>query len=267
MAPGLTPQQIGKKIKKLRKQKDFSQEDIARILSIPRSSVAQVELGNRHISLIELVNLSDFLEFSLDQFLANDYEVSTELLTVSEPDVQTVETRISEPKLLARKFEAVLLYILERCGGKPNFSESMFSGLLYFIDFNFYEIYEDQLTGSQYNKLSVGPSSVELPHMLSKMTAQGLLLRIKTEYRGLPQVRYIPLAKSDLMRMSAAEKEVIDRAIDQFSNWSPTALNEYAQKDLPLRASASGKLIDYELVLYREPPFSVRTYDEHLDVL
>lgn len=47
----------------LRKLKSLSQKDLSKFLSIPRSSVAQIELGNRNITVIELIKLSEILGF------------------------------------------------------------------------------------------------------------------------------------------------------------------------------------------------------------
>ena len=94
------------------------------------------------------------------------------------------------------------------------------------------------------------------------MIEKGQLQRIKTEYHGYPQTRYIPMDKADLTKMTAAEKDVIDRVIDRFSDWSASAISEFSHKDLPWRATKDGDIIDYELVFYRESPFSVRIYDE-----
>lgn len=262
MGISLTSQQIGKKIKKLRLQKGFSQQDLSRILGISRSSVAQIELGNRHVSIIELIKLSDYLGFSLDQFLSSEYEVVNDLLKVSEPEVELERMRISKPTLNRQKLETVLLYILERCGGKPNMGENMIPSLLYFCDFNYYEIYEEHLTGLQYLKQPQGPSAVGIGELLNQMVLQESLVKIKTEYYGLPQIRYIPLIKADLTRLIAAEKEVIDRVVDQLSDWNATSLNNYTKEDMPWKASEPGNEIDYELVFYRRSPFSVRVYHE-----
>jgi len=262
MRNSLTSQQIGKKIKKLRLQNGFSQQDLSRILGISRSSVAQIELGNRHISILELVKLSDYLGFSIEQFLTREYEAVNNLLMVSEPEVELERMRISKPTLNWQKLETVLVYILERCGGKPNMGEGMISGLLYFCDFNYYEIYEEHLTGLQYLKQTQGPSAVRIGELLNQMVLKGSLIKIKTEYLSLPQFRYIPLVKADLTMLIAAEKEVIDRVVDQLSDWNATSLNKYAREDMPWKASEPGKEIDYELVFYRRSPFSVRVYNE-----
>ena len=61
MNTSLSFKQIGKRIMELRKLKGLSQADIAKFLKIPRSSVAQIELGNRNVSVIELIKLSEAL--------------------------------------------------------------------------------------------------------------------------------------------------------------------------------------------------------------
>ena len=258
----LSPKQIGKRLAELRKLKGFSQEDLARFLEIPRSSVAQVELGNRNVSVIELMKLSEVLGFSLDKFLAKGYRIAKEVNVIAEEDTAYQEVRVSVPEFRMVKFKNILLYILERCGGKPNVSETVLYKLLYFSDFNFYEIYEEHLTGAQYRKLPYGPAPEKLDSLINQMLKKGQLQRIKTDYHGYPQVRYIPLEKPDLTKMSAAEKEVIDQVINRFSDWSASAISEYSHEDLPWKATEDGEIIDYELTFYRELPFSVRTYDD-----
>lgn len=262
MTAGLTARQIGKRIVELRKHKGFSQENLAKFLMIPRSSVAQLELGNRNLSAIELIKLSEVFGFSLDKFLSKDYKIVAQVDFVEEPQQDMQKTRIALPSLSISKLRNVLLYILERCGGKPNVGETVLYKLLYFSDFNFYEIYEEHMTGAQYRKLPFGPVPQNIEAVLAKMIEDSKLQRIVSEYHGYPQTRYIPLEKADLTLMSAAEKDVLDRVIDRFSDWSASAISEFSHKDLPWRATDDGDIIDYELAFYRESPFSMRTYDE-----
>lgn len=260
MISRLTPKQIGKRIQELRKRQDFSQEDLARLLDLPRSSVAQLELGNRNVSVIELIKLSETLGFSLDKFLSIEYTTATETEAVEEKVSAKEEIRISIPELRRDKLKNILLYMLERCGGKPNVGQTVLYKLLYLSDFNYYEIYEEHLTGTQYRKLPYGPVPQKLESILQQMIKKGAIQRIKAIYHDFPQTRYIPMEKSDLTKMTAAEKEVVDRVIDQFSDWSAAAISEYSHKDLPWKATEDGDIIDYELAFYRESPFSVRTY-------
>lgn len=261
MTTRLSPRQIGKRIVELRKLKGYSQEDLAKFLKIPRSSVAQMELGNRNVSVLEIIKLSEVLLFSLDKFLAQEYKVANEGELVAEAIPTGQDIRISVPQLKMKKFRNILLYILERCGGKPNVGETVLYKLLYFSDFNFYEIYEEHLTSAQYRKLPYGPVPQKLDNLISQLIEKGELQRIKGEYHGYPQTRYIVKDKADLTEMTAAEKDVIDRVIDRFSDWSASAISEFSHKDLPWKATDDGDIIDYELAFYRESPFSVRTYD------
>jgi hypothetical protein len=51
------------------------------------------------------------------------------------------------------KFKELLLYILYEVGMKPNIGKTVLYKLLYFCDFNFYELYGKSITGMQYIKL------------------------------------------------------------------------------------------------------------------
>ena len=263
----LTQKQIGKRITELRKTKGLSQEDLAKSVKISRSSLAQIELGNRSVDILELQKLSLILEFSLDDFMAKDfspdsYRESQELEGEEEKKAKTAKERISVPTLQISKFKNVLLYILERCAGKPNVGETVLYKLLYFSDFNYYELYEEHLTGAKYRKLPYGPVPQKLDTIIGQMIKNGQLQRVKTAYHGFPQTRYLPLEKPDLTELRASEKEVIDRVIAQMSDWSAAMLSNYSHGDKPWKASKDGDEINYELVFYRRPPYSIRVYED-----
>ncbi|MCD4680203.1 MAG: helix-turn-helix domain-containing protein [Bacteroidales bacterium] len=198
MKTRLSAKQIGKRIMKIRTSKGLSQEDLARLLNISRPSLAQIELGNRNISVIEFMKLSEVLGFSMDKFLASEYNIEEEISMVAEDVAVKEHIRVSVPCFKSEKFRNVLLYILERCAGKPNVGETVLNKLLYFSDMDYYEKYEEHLTGSRYSKLPFGPVPQELDQVFILLILDGQLQRIKTEYRGYPQTRYLPLKRADL---------------------------------------------------------------------
>lgn len=261
----LSQKQIGQRIAELRKLKGFSQEDLAKSVNISRPSLTQIELGNRSVDVFELQRLSQVLGFSLDDFMSVDFSVSHELTVKEEKKSKKVEERISVPALQIDKFKNVLLYILERCAGKPNVGETVLYKLLYFSDFNYYELYEEHLTGASYRKLPYGPVPQKLDTIINQMIEKGQLQRVKTTYGGYLQTRYLPLEKADLTEFRVSEKEVIDRVIEQMSDWSATAISNYSHKDMPWLASKDGEEINYELVFYRDAPFSVRNYKDEME--
>ena len=231
----LSQKQIGKRITELRKMKGLSQEDLAKSVKISRPSLAQIELGNRSVDILELQKLSLVLEFSLDDFMSKDFSASQDVDVKEEKKAKKEEERISVPTLQISKFKNVLLYILERCAGKPNVGETVLYKLLYFSDFNYYELYEEHLTGAKYRKLPFGPVPRKLDTIIGQMIEKGQLQRVKSEYHGYPQTRYLPLMKADLTKLMASEKEIIDRVIEQMSDWSAAAISNYSHKDMPCK--------------------------------
>ena len=258
----LSQNQIGQRIIELRKFKGLSQEDLAKRIKLSRPSLAQIELGNRNVSALELLCLSQVLGFSLDEFLSPDFRTEETLQYEQPKTEEKSDLRISVPNLKVGKFKNVLLYILEHCAGKPNIGETVLNKLLYFCDFNFYELYEEHLTGARYKKLPYGPFPQKLDTIINQMIEEGILTRIKTAYHGFLQTRYIPLKKAELTQLSAAEKTVIDNVIQQMSDWSANKISEYSHKDMPWLATNDSDYISYNLAFYRELPYSVRVYEE-----
>ena len=229
--------QIGQRIIALRKKRQLSQEDLAKIIGISRPSLTQIELGKRSLNIMELQKFAQVLGFSLDNFMSEDFTSDAIIISEEDKKAKTVNERISVPSLQVGKFKNVLLYILERCAGKPNVGETVLYKLLYFSDFNYYELYEEHLTGANYRKLPFGPVPQNLDTIMNQMIDSSQIQRVKTEYHGYPQTRYLPLEKADLTELKASEKEIIDRVIEQMSDWSATAVSNYSHKDIPWLAS------------------------------
>lgn len=68
----------------------------------------------------------------------------------SEKKTESPDIRISIPENNIEKFKQVFLYILSKVGARPNVGQTVLYKLLYFIDFDYYELYEKQLMGLSY---------------------------------------------------------------------------------------------------------------------
>lgn len=263
MSTILSQKEIGKRIMELRKAKGLSQDELAKSIGISRSSLVQVEQGNRYLDVTELHKISFLLEFSLDEFLSKDFaKFRKEEFKEDKKEKEKNEERISVPEMTVAKFKNILLYILEKCAGKPNVGETVLYKLLYFSDFNYYELYEEHLSGARYRKLPYGPVPRRFESIVNSMIEKEELKKIKTEYFNKMQTRYIPLTKPDLTKLKASEKEVIDRVIAQMSDWSAAAISNYSHNDMPWKATKDGAELSYELAFYRRLPYTVRTYNE-----
>lgn len=88
--------------------------------------------------------------------------------------------RIDVPESNVKKFKEVLLYVLEKVGAKPNVGQTVIYKLLYFIDFDYYELYEKQLTGAKYIKDHDGPTPQDFSKIVKQMQKAGEIEVVKT---------------------------------------------------------------------------------------
>jgi transcriptional regulator with XRE-family HTH domain len=199
---------ISNRIKELRERLNLSQEDLARRMGIGRVAVSQIENDQRKIYTEELIKLSRIFNITTDVLLNldEDIEVVLEKSKKQKPKKRN-EIRISVPQKNIAKFKEVLLYILGKVGSKPNVGESVLYKMLYFIDFNYYEKYEEQLIGATYIKNHYGPTPKEFSKIVREMEGKDLV-KIQDKYFKYPQTKYIPRRDPDLSKMSTKEQWV-----------------------------------------------------------
>lgn len=252
---------IGERIKKLREGTDISQSSLAEVLGVDRVTISKIENGERKICAEEIIKLSEFFNISSDVLLdlKEDIEVIIEKNTTRQQ--QKKEIRISVPQKNLQKFKEVLLYILNKIGSKPNIGESVLYKLLYFIDFNFYEKYEEQFIGATYIKNHYGPTPKEFIKIIKEMEGKDLI-KVKDSYFKYPQTKYLSIRESDLTLLKANEIKMIDSVLDRLSDMNATEISDYSHRDVPWLTTNNGEIIDYESVFYRTKPYSVRTYIE-----
>ncbi|MDI6809888.1 MAG: DUF4065 domain-containing protein [Candidatus Eisenbacteria bacterium] len=253
---------LGARIRAFRRQRDLSQQDLAKSLQVSRVSICQIETGQRKTSAGEIARLAEIFDVHTDVLLNLEQDV-TVVLEVKEgiTPKKTTDIRISVPQKNLAKFKEVLLYVLNRVGSKPNFGETVLYKILYFIDFDFYERYEEQLIGATYRKNRYGPTPLEFRRIVERMEGKDLV-KLKDKYFQYPQTKYLPLREPDLTQLGAHETKVIDEVLERLSGMNASQISEYSHNDVPWLTAENGGIIDYEAVFYRTPPYSVRRYSE-----
>lgn len=253
-------------LKKLRQENNISQEFLAKKIGVSRPTYGQIENEMRDISVKEAQKLALFFGLSLENFLAGRKipESKVELEKSKKIKIQKLESRISVPQEKVEKFKEVLLYILEKIGARPNIGEAVVCKLMYFIDFDFYEKFEEQLIGAKYIKNHFGPTPVAFPEIVAKMEEDGDLTRVTKKYFQHEQKKYLPRRSANLSKFSAQEKELIDWEIERFKDFNATKMRNFSHKDVPWIGADDLQLINYEAVFSRTDEFSVRQYDDEL---
>jgi transcriptional regulator with XRE-family HTH domain len=255
---------LGQRIKQIRESLGLSQQSLAEKLGVSRPSISLIENGERKVCAEELEKLAAIFNLSVDALLNPGKEPK---VTISESRAAygaeaTPTMRINVPQKNLQKFKEVLIYILNRVGGKPNIGETVIYKLLYFIDFDYYEKYEEQLIGATYLKNKFGPTPLEFKKITDQMMAKGDIIEVKDKYFEYPQRKYLPLRKPDLRIMKGSEIEVIDDVLDRLSDMNARQISDYSHNDVPWLTTEEGKKIEYEAVFYRTPAYSVRDDDD-----
>lgn len=255
---------FGNKIEHIRKDLGISQLKLAELMSISRSAVSQIENGQRKVTAEELRKLAEIFNISVDILL--DLEKEPEVILEERKEVVRMkpQMRINVPQKNLNKFKEVLVYILNKVGSKPNFGETVLYKIFYFIDFNFYEKYEEQLVGATYIKNKYGPTPKEFRKIVDTMIKAKDIRKIKDEYFTYPQTKYLSRREPDLSILKGNEIEMIDEVLNKLSGMNAAQISEYSHKDVPWLTSDEGKVIEYESVFYRTPEYSVRKYDEDI---
>lgn len=253
-------------IKQLRKKHGLTQEFLSSELKISRPTYLQVERGERELTISEAKKLAGIFGISLESFLQEkDSPFIVDIIQdKKKKNNEKQEIRISVPQKNLKKFKEVLLYVLFKVGSKPNVGESVINKLLYFIDFDYYEKYEEQLIGATYIRNRFGPTPCELKKIMEDMKKNGEIEEVKSKYFKFEQKKYLPRRKPNLNILTAREIEHIDNVLNRLSDKTASEIRDYSHGDIPFLTHKDGEKMSYESVFYRDDKYSVRHYNDEL---
>ncbi len=102
---------IGKKIKKIRLEKELTQEEIASAAEISLSHMSNIETAKTKVSLITLAKISRILECSLDELVFDDKITSNFKLKKILCNVDEFEVEINIIEVLIKAIEDNKMYL------------------------------------------------------------------------------------------------------------------------------------------------------------
>ena len=253
-------------LKYLREEQSLSQDDLASALGLSRQTISKYENGETNFTLDIIKKLSQFFDVDYSCFIDNKPPVRPEYNIIEgKKATEEQEIRIDIPQENISKFKQVLLYILNKVGAKPNVGQTVIYKLLYFIDFDYYEIFEEQLMGLKYIKNTYGPTPIDFAKLIQEMEKDGELEEVKTKYFNKDQTKYLPIKEPNLSLLSGQEIKHIDDELARLSDMTAKELSEYSHKDTPWIGANMGEIMDYEAVFYRNDDTSRREYVEEYD--
>ena len=160
------------------------------------------------------------------------------------------------------KFKMVLHYIIYKCGLKNNVGKTVLFKLLYFSDFNYFELFEKSLTNESYRKLARGPAPIHFDLAIDELIMENKVeMNIKDLASGKVMYNYSSL-KDPIINLKKEELSVINEVISDLSHMNAKQISEYSHGDMPWKATDDNEIIDYGFVFYRDPQYVKRVYDE-----
>ena len=149
------------------------------------------------------------------------------------------------------KFKMVLHYIINKCGFRNTVGRTVLHKLLYFSDFNYYELYEESITNESYRKLERGPVPIHFELAVTELMDED---KIRMGKRRLPcgkvMNRYFSLKEPE-NDLKEDELSVINEVIKNISHMNGKQIGEYSLYDEPVKITADDDIIDYNLVFSR----------------
>ncbi len=249
---------LGPRIRDIRNARGLTQEAFATRIGLGRTQVVAIESGKRSVKAEELQAIGRALGVSCDALLDETRDVRVMIESVGAEPQPGGAMRIDVPRKNLEKFRLVLLYILNRIGSQPNVGETVIYKLLYFIDFDYYERYEEQLIGATYQRNHYGPTPMEFQAIIERMIRDGDIERVQSTYFTYPQTKYLPRRTPDLSKLDGRELSTIDDVLDRLGEMSAGRISEYSHEDVPWLTTEPGEVIAYEKVFYRTPAYSAR---------
>ena len=247
----------------MRKTNGISQAFVAEKIGVSRASYIEIEKGAKELTLSQANKIAEIFNISLEELISGKTLPGIKVSIQEKPEKkEKQEIRIDVPQKNLKKFKEVVIYILEKVGSKSNVGMTVLYKLLYFIDFDYYEKFEEQLVGATYIKNHFGPTPAEFKKIVESMESKGELETVKSKYFQHEQTKYLPRRESDISVLSAQEIKHIDEVLARLSNKNAKELSDYSHMDIPWIGTENGKTIPYEAVFYRTPETSVRVYGE-----
>ncbi|MDR0951007.1 MAG: DUF4065 domain-containing protein [Candidatus Ancillula sp.] len=251
---------FSKNLQDFRKISQLSQKEVAERIGVSRPTYSNYESGGTEPKACELSALADLFNITVDDLLS-DEKAQEIVINFEESDFIQIK-----PNFNPDKFRAVLLYILNKVGAKPNIGETALYKLLYFIDMDFYEQHGRSITGLTYIKQKFGPTPKqgEFRPAVKSMQQHEDLEVIQTKYFNNEQKKYLPLTREKLSELRADELKHIDWELDRLSDKNASELSDFSHQDMPWMATKIKEQIEYKLVFYRTTVTRTSEFEDEL---
>lgn len=159
----------------------------------------------------------------------------------------------------AKKYKAAILLLIKELGGSIRGKKKL-AKLLYFIDFDFYELCEKSITGDTYYARDMGPLGAKLQEQLEAMLKDNLIKIHQERTSGQaelePTIVYEANGTPDTSLLAEEEIRMIQRVARKYGRLNGKQLEDLSHSEAPYVGTEPHQPIPYELSIYRGTEFT-----------
>ncbi len=154
---------------------------------------------------------------------------------------------VDEPN---EKLQETLLYVAQNAASDPTFGRTKLHKIIFYADWESYRKFGKTITGATYIKLENGPYIKGLNAFVDNTDS--------VDWDGDPEepyerVRLVAHGEPDISKIAEAEREMLDRAMQRFWNWSARDVGDESHKVFGWKAVEFGEEIPHNMAVVGDP--------------
>ncbi len=221
-------------ITSLRKEKGFSQAEIAEKLNISRTSYIDVEKGKRELSVSELERLASIFGLSIEQILSGSFS--------------------NYEKYKQMILSYLRMDITAKKDGKV--PKTKLAKLLYLADFAWYYEHLESMSGMQYRRIKHGPVPDAFFRAVDELEESGKIVVERKTDDGKDMMLISESETNKNEKIKSLSKEELSLLKEIAKKWQDKKTKDivnFTHNQLPYFLCREDELIPYELITQEDP--------------
>jgi DNA-binding XRE family transcriptional regulator len=220
------------RIKEFRKERGLSQDQIAKVISVSRTTYIGIESGKQELSLEEAKKLATLFCIGVD-----------ELLSGSIPNIP--------------KYKHMILTFLRTNVSKDGkIPKTKLAKLLYLADFAWFYDSLESMSGMSYRKIAYGPVPDVFFRALDELEEDGKIIidRRCDNGKDIFLVSESESNKNEKIKTISVEEEgLIKKIAEKWKDKKTQEIVNFTHNQLPYSLCRENELIPYELITQEDP--------------
>lgn len=220
----------GTYIKKCREEKGYSQQQMAELLGIARTSYINIEQDKRELSLDEAQRLAGIFNITINDILGE-----------RSPNIEKYKDMI---------IAFLQMYVDNKKDGKV--PKTKLAKLIYLADFAWYYENLESMSGMQYKKLQYGPVADTYFRVLDEMFESGEI-NIETKNDLILVSLGRATASKKIESLNNKELKLISNINNKWEDKRTNEIVEFTHSQMPWKFGRDGETVHYELITQEDP--------------